>query len=367
MGSVWGRNLKISIFGESHGPAVGAVIDGFPPGIAIDHEKLRFEMGRRKPKVRAYSTGRSEPDEVEILSGVYNGITTGAPIAALIRNTDVRSKDYDQMKTLMRPGHADYAARVRYGGFNDVRGGGHFSARLTAPIVFAGALAQLYLDKYGITIGSHIHMIHDVYDACFDPVSITKEQLVRLRGMEIPVNDASCAQEFLNVIEKARAEGDSVGGIIETAAINLRAGLGSPIFENVESILSSFLFSIPAVKGVEFGAGFSISGMYGSEANDELYFDNGQVRTRTNNNGGINGGITNGMPLVFRVAVKPTASIAQEQATIDVEKNENATISIKGRHDACIVPRAVPVVDAACAICLCDLLLGCGGQDIHSK
>lgn len=357
MGSIWGENLKISLFGESHGPAIGVVIDGFPPGIELDLEKIGIEMGRRRPNTGAYSTKRKEADEVELLSGLFNGKTTGAPICGLIRNTDARSGDYEEMSRLMRPGHADYTGYVRYKGFNDIRGGGHFSARLTAPIVFAGAVAQQYLDTIGITIGSHISRIHDVYDVGFDLADITKEQLAHLRGMEIPVNDAACVSEYIKEIEAAHSNNDSVGGVIETAAISLPAGLGSPIFGNVESRLSSFLFSIPAVKGVEFGAGFSIAGMHGSEANDSLYTDQGRILTRTNNNGGINGGITNGMPLVFRIALKPTPSISAEQETVDIKKMENTTIKIKGRHDACIVPRAVPVVEAACAIVLCDLCL----------
>lgn len=357
MGSIWGENLKISLFGESHGQAVGVVLDGFPPGITLDLAKISLEMGRRRPSTGAYSTKRKEADEVELLSGLYNGRTTGAPICGLIRNTDARSGDYEEMSRLMRPGHADYTGYIRYKGFNDIRGGGHFSARLTAPIVFAGAIAQQYLDTVGVTIGSHIYRIHDVCDAGFDLADVTKEQLLRLREMEIPVNNAAAAQEYNKEIMDAHSNGDSVGGIVEAAAINLPAGLGSPIFGNVESRLSSFLFSIPAVKGVEFGAGFSIACMKGSKANDSFYSDHGRILTRTNNNGGINGGITNGMPLVFRVALKPTPSIAMEQDTIDINKMENARLKIKGRHDACIVPRAVPVVEAACAIVLCDLYL----------
>lgn len=357
MSSIWGERLKISLFGESHGPAVGVVVDGFPPGMAVDFEKINSEMERRMPKSAAYSTKRKESDEVEILSGMYEGRTTGAPICGLIRNTDTRSRDYEEISRLARPGHADYTGYVRFGGYNDYRGGGHFSARLTAPLVFAGALARQFLEEKGIYIGSHIFSIGDVNDVAFDMTGITREQLDNLRKMELPVNDASCAEEYLQLIDEARRDLDSVGGIIETAVIGIPAGIGTPYFSNVEGKLSSIMFSIPAVKGVEFGAGFSITKMWGSEANDSFCVDGGQVRTRTNNNGGINGGITNGMPVVFRVAIKPTSSIAKAQDTVDIKKMENAVLEIRGRHDTCIVPRAVPVVEAACAIALCDLYL----------
>ena len=357
MSSIWGERLKISLFGESHGPGIGVVLDGFPPGLELDFEKISLEMERRKPKSSAYSTSRKEADEVEILSGLYKGRTTGTPICGLIRNSDTRSQDYERTSHLARPGHADYTGFVRFGGYNDFRGGGHFSARLTAALVFAGAIARQYLEDKGIHIGSHIFSIGDVLDVGFDMTHITRKQLDHLRNMELPVNDASCGDAYLSVIDEARRMGDSVGGIIETAVIGLPAGLGTPFFGNVEGKLSSILFSIPAVKGVEFGAGFSITGMKGSEANDSFYMDGGQVRTKTNNNGGINGGITNGMPVVFRVALKPTSSIFLVQDTIDIKKMENAKLELKGRHDTCIVPRAVPVVEAACSIALCDLYL----------
>ena len=357
MSSIWGERLKISLFGESHGSGIGVVIDGFPPGLELDFERIDLEMERRKPNSSAYSTKRKEADKVEILSGLYKGRTTGAPLCGLIRNSDTRSQDYERTSHLARPGHADYTGYVRYEGYNDFRGGGHFSARLTAPLVFAGAIARQYLEAKGIHIGSHIFSIGDVLDVGFDMTHITRKQLDHLRNMELPVNDASCGDAYLSVIDEARRMGDSVGGIIETAIIGLPAGLGTPFFGNVEGKLSSILFSIPAVKGVEFGAGFSITGMKGSEANDSFYMDGGQVRTKTNNNGGINGGITNGMPVVFRVALKPTSSIFLVQDTIDIKKMENAKLELKGRHDTCIVPRAVPVVEAACSIALCDLYL----------
>jgi len=262
------------------------------------------------------------------------------------------------MASLIRPGHADYSGFVRYKGFNDVRGGGHFSGRLTAPIVFAGAIATQVLRSRDIIIGSHIDSIHDMKDVGFDRADIKKEQLLALRKMDIPVNDRSCREEYLKIISDAQKDSDSVGGIIETAIIGIKAGLGSPIFDNVEARLSSMLFSIPAVKGIEFGAGFGITTMYGNQANDSFYYDNGKILTRTNNNGGINGGITNGMPIVFRVAIKPTPSIAKEQDTVNIKMETNAKINVRGRHDACIVPRVVPVIEAASAIAILDLIIG---------
>lgn len=357
MSSIWGERLKISIFGESHGPAVGVVVDGFPSGLKLDFDLIATEMERRKPNLQNYSTKRQEADEVEVLSGIFEGFTTGTPITGLITNTDVRSVDYKAIQSLMRPGHADYSGHVRYQGFNDKRGGGHFSARLTAPLVFAGALAKQYLSNLGITVGAHIYRIKDIFDVGFDATEISKEQLDFLKEMDIPVNDRSCIAEMLSEIEQAKKSGDSIGGIVEAAVIGIHAGIGSPIFQNVESRIASILFSIPAVKGIEFGAGFSISQMNGSEANDSFYVDNNKVKTRTNHNGGINGGITNGMPVIVRAAFKPTPSISQEQDTVDISAMENAKIGIKGRHDACIVPRAVPVVEAALALAICDLIL----------
>lgn len=358
MGSVFGQSLKISVFGESHGPAVGVVIDGLPSGFALDFDDISGEMARRRPGTALYATKRSEPDEVEILSGIYDGKTTGTPLCAIIRNKDRKSEDYDEFFSLARPGHADYSGFIRYKGFNDVRGSGHFSGRLTAPVVFAGAIAAQILKSRGIVIGSHIDSIYDMKDVGFDKTDISEEQLLELRKMDIPVNDRSCREEYLKIISDAKDKSDSVGGIVETAVIGLKAGLGTPIFDNVEARLSSILFSIPAVKGVEFGEGFGIARLFGSQANDSFYAENGKIFTRTNNNGGINGGITNGMPIVFRVAVKPTSSIAKEQDTVNMKEGTNARIKVEGRHDACIVPRVVPVIDAATAIAILDLLIG---------
>lgn len=367
MGSIFGDNLKISLFGESHGPAIGVVIDGLPSGFPIDFDNISEEMGRRKPGSGVYSTKRNEPDEVEILSGIYDKKTTGTPLCAIITNQDSKSGDYDELMKLMRPGHADYSGYVRYKGFNDIRGSGHFSGRLTAPIVFAGALVSQILEKRNIVIGSHIDSIYDMKDVGFDKSNITKEQLLELRSMDIPVNDRSCHEEYLNIISNAKKDLDSVGGVIETAIIGLQAGIGSPMFDNLEAKLSSILFSIPAVKGLEFGEGFGITSLFGSQANDSIYIENGRILTKTNNNGGINGGITNGMPIVFRVAVKPTPSIAKEQETINIKEGMNSTVKVKGRHDACIVPRVVPVIEAAAAIAVFDLLLGQLGIETFMK
>lgn len=363
MSSIFGEKLKISVFGESHGPAVGVVVDGLPSGIELDFEMIAKEMGRRRPSIGNYSTKRQETDQVEIQSGLYHGRTTGTPLCAMIRNLDAHSVDYGNIERLVRPGHADYSGHVRYKGFNDVRGGGHFSGRLTAPVVFAGAVAQHILDKFNITIGSHIDSIYDMRDLGFDKVNITQEQLQALREMDIPVNDRSCREAYLEIIEGARKSLNSVGGVIETAIIGLPAGIGSPMFNNVEARLSSMLFSIPAVKGVEFGEGFAITNLYGSEANDSFYTDGRKILTKTNNNGGINGGITNGMPVVFRVAVKPTSSISIDQETVDIKSMENTILKVKGRHDTCITVRAVPVIEAASAIVLCDLLISHYGID----
>ena len=358
MSSIYGENLKISVFGESHGPCIGVVLDGLPSGILLNSEKISIEMGRRRPNKGAYSTKRNEADEVEIVSGIHNGRTTGTPLCAMIRNQDAHSADYGDIAKLLRPGHADYSGFVRYKGFNDIRGSGHFSARLTAPIVFAGSVAKHILEEQQITIGSHIDSVYDMKDLGFDKANITKEQLLALRKIEMPVNDKSCLEAYLEIINDAKNNMDSVGGVVETAIIGLPAGLGSPMFNNIEAKLSSILFSIPAIKGVEFGEGFKITALYGSEVNDSFYTDGNNIYTRTNNNGGINGGISNGMPIVFRTALKPTPSISLEQSTVDINSMENSNIKVRGRHDACIVPRAVPVIEAAASIAICDMLMG---------
>lgn len=358
MNGVWGNKLQLSIFGESHGRAIGIVINGLEPGIELDMEMINKEMERRAPGRNKYSTQRKEGDKVEIVSGFFNGKTTGTPLTAMIWNGDQHSKDYGNIKDTPRPGHADYTGFMKYKGFNDYRGGGHFSGRITAPIVFAGAVSKQILMKQNIFIGSHILSINNIREDNFDRVNIKEETLKKLTLKAFPVLDEEKGEEMKNVISSARDNLDSVGGVIECCAINIPAGFGNPFFDSVESTLSHLLFSIPAVKGVEFGAGFDITKMKGSEANDDFYYDEaGNVKTYSNNNGGILGGITSGMPIVFRTAFKPTPSIYKEQKTINLCTKENDSIAINGRHDPCIVLRAIPVVEAVCAIGILDILL----------
>lgn len=357
MSSISGEKIKISVFGESHGKAVGVVIDGLPPGIEIDSDKIRAEMERRRPGQDRFTTPRNESDDVEIISGVFNGYTTGTPLCGIIGNTDVKSKDYDAMKNLMRPGHADYTGYIRYGGFADYRGGGHFSGRLTAPIVFAGAIAYQYLQKKGITIGTHILKIGSIDDEPLNAADIPADILNKFRGMRFPVVSPGIEEKIKEEIDNARRDLDSVGGILETAVVNVPAGLGSPMFNSVESKLSAFIFSIPAVKGIEFGSGFGFAQMRGSEANDQFTADGKTVKTATNHTGGINGGMTNGMPIVFRTVFRPTPSIGKPQRALDISKMESTELKIQGRHDPCIAVRAVPVLDAAAALVFMDLLL----------
>lgn len=358
MSGVWGNNIKVSIFGESHGNAIGITIDGLPSGFEIDLEKIDQEMARRAPGKSKLSTARKEKDAPEILSGFFEGKTTGTPLCGIIRNGDTRSKDYGKLKDLMRPGHADYSGNIRYSGFNDYRGGGHFSGRITAPLVFAGAICKQILEKEGIFIGAHVKKIKDVDDKSFDYTNISKDSLDNLRKVELPLLDPSKEEEMRNVIIDAKSNGDSVGGVIECAVIGIKAGFGDPFFDSVESRLSHLLFSVPAVKGVEFGLGFDISKLYGSEANDSYYYEGDLVKARTNNNGGIIGGITNGMPIIFKAAIKPTPSISKKQNTINISTKTDEELIIEGRHDPCIVQRAIPVVEAVAAIGILDLIKG---------
>lgn len=361
MSSIWGKNFKISVFGESHSEAIGVTIDGLPSGILVDLDEIDFEMKRRAPGNDKFSTPRKEADKPKILCGLFNGKTTGTPLCAIIENTNIKSKDYDEIKNLMRPSHSDYTGHIRYNGFNDYRGGGHFSGRLTAPIVFAGSIAKQILKTKGIFIGSHIASVKNVNDDLFDSVNLQKELLDSLLKKPFPtISDAAC-EKMQNEIMLAKENKNSVGGVVECGVIGIKAGVGSPIFCSVESVISSFLFSVPAVKGVEFGAGFSFSKMIGLDANDEFYIDNGVVKTKTNNSGGINGGITNGMPITLKVAIRPTPSISAIQNTVNINTLENTTLEIKGRHDPCIVQRAVPVIESGVAIAIVDLMLE-GGE-----
>lgn len=357
MSGIFGLNIKMSIYGESHGKAIGVVLDGLPPGLALDEEAISREMARRAPGQSALTTARKEKDAVEIQSGFFNGYTTGTPLCARIANSDQHSKDYSILKDKMRPGHGDYAGYVRYQGYNDYRGGGHFSARLTAPLVFAGAVAKQALAQYGITVGAHILRIHDITEPGFNPLGESEATLKAIDAKSFPVINDNIGEQMQNCILTAKGVLNSVGGVIELMAINLPAGLGAPYFDSVESHLSQILFSVPAVKGIEFGEGFGFAQLTGAEANDQMHYEEGKVRCYTNHNGGITGGLTNGMPLVFRVAMKPTPSISREQKTVSLAEQSDTTLTVVGRHDPCIVQRAVPVIEAVTAWTLWDLLI----------
>lgn len=355
MSSIWGRHFIVDIFGESHGPKIGAVITGIPAGTVLDFPRIRDFLGRRRPGTEAWSTKRGEADDFEIVSGYFNGHSTGTPLCVLFHNTAQRSSDYDE--TPNRPGHADYTGHVRYNGYNDPRGGGHFSGRLTAPLVFAGAVAAQILEPYGIYAATHIRRIEDIEDVPFDKTNIEKELAQKLASMRLPIIDESKHKAIEGAIHSAASKGDSVGGTVECAVCGVPAGLGSPFFDTVESSLASLLFAIPAVKGVSFGAGFAFAKMRGSSANDAYRLKDGHIITTTNNNGGVIGGITTGMPLVFETVIKPTPSIAHPQQTVNLKTLEAETLEIKGRHDACIVPRAAAAVEAAAFVCVLDLLM----------
>lgn len=360
MSGVWGNNIKFSIFGESHGNAIGGVISSLPAGFEIDFDAIDKELVRRNHRA-VYSTNRAEPDKYEILSGVFNGKTNGAPLAFMIKNSDTHSSHYDDIKDNMRPGHADYTAFVKYGGFSDYRGGGHFSGRITAPLVVAGAIAKQILEKeYGIKVYSHIKGIADIEESSVLDMVNPIEALEKINDENFPLLNDDNRDAIMKKIECAREEGDSLGGVIECVIAGVGAGIGEPFFDSIESRISQMIFSIPAVKGVEFGRGFDIAKMTGFDANDSFRYDRENVVTSTNNNGGINGGITNGMPIVFSVAIKPTPSIFKTQETINIKTKENVDFSLKGRHDVCIVPRAACVVECASALVMLDFLNGSG-------
>lgn len=356
MSGTWGRNIKYTIFGESHGEGIGIVIDNLPPGLELNTAKIKSEMQRRQPGTGNLTTSRKEADEFEILSGIFNNKTTGAPLCSFIRNKDQQLKDYDQTKDLLRPSHADYTGYVKYKGFNDYRGGGHFSGRLTAAIVFAGAIAKQILSEHNINIISHIYKIGALCDTPFNSKNLSIEDYPPLTSMVFPTIDHSIGNAMQQKISNMKTLGDSIGGVVETAVLNLPTGLGSPFFDSIESIISHLIFSIPGVKGIEFGDGFDLAEMKGSDANDQFCLEDSKIRTLTNHNGGILGGISTGMPIFFKTAFKPTPSIALEQNTINIKQMQNTTIKIQGRHDPCIVPRAVPVVEAATAMAILDCL-----------
>lgn len=350
-----GKNIQVSVFGQSHSKAIGAVIDGLPAGFAVDAEKVNAFMARRAPGRAKFSTSRKEADSPVVLSGLLDGVTCGAPLGVMIENTNTRSQDYDNLRRTPRPAHSDYAAAVRYNGFNDIAGGGHFSGRLTAPLCYAGAICLQILEEKGVSVRAHIASVAGIADTPFDKVYVQTDDIA---AKPFPVLSDEQGEKMQAAIEEARMNTDSVGGVIECAVVGLPAGIGDPMFDGVENQLAKNLFGIPAVKGLEFGSGFAGSALRGSENNDPFCVDNGEIRTVTNNHGGILGGITSGMPVVFRVAIKPTASIAKPQQSVNLETKTEETLRIVGRHDPCIVPRAVPVVEAVTAITVLDMLLG---------
>lgn len=356
MSSQIGKKITVSIFGESHGPAIGMVMDNPPVGIKIDTDFILSQNARRAPGNDPTSTPRKESDLPEFISGLKDGITTGAPLTAIIRNNNTRSVDYDSLMRNPRPSHSDYAAFVHYKGNNDIAGGGHFSGRLTAPLVTAGSILRLYLKEKGIEIGGHIYRIGNILDDRFDPVNVDPALLISLSQKKFSLINDERETAMRAEIEAARLDQDSIGGIVEIAVTGLPAGLGGPMFDGVENLIAKAVFGVPAVKGIEFGAGFDLAKMRGSKANDQMYYNNGKVCCSTNNCGGITGGITNSMPVIFRVALKPTPSISKEQQTVDLKTGENTTLAIHGRHDPCIVPRAVPALEAVTAIAVANLL-----------
>lgn len=359
MKNTFGNSVAVTLFGESHGEYIGAVIDGLAPGIVIDRDYIAHLLTLRRPAGKI-STPRCEKDEFRIVSGVVGDTTTGAPITILIPNENVKSGDYSLMTTLARPSHADYTAECKYHGYQDTRGGGHFSGRITAALVAAGAICKSALEKKGIYIGTHVKRCAGVADREFNDIAA---DINVLNEKTFAVLDESAGEKMKEAILSAAAEGDSVGGVLETAVVGMPAGVGEPWFDSLESMLSHIMFSIPAVKGIEFGAGFAISDMRGSEANDPMRMKEGKVAFETNNNGGINGGISNGMPIIFRTAVKPTSTIFKAQNTIDFKAMTDAVIEPKGRHDPAIVHRARVVQDAVSAIVLCDALAMRFGTD----
>ena len=356
MSSTYGEKIKISVFGESHGGGIGVVIDGLPAGEAIDFDAVLAQMARRAPGRDKTATPRKESDTPRVLSGMLGDVLTGAPLCAVIENTNTRSQDYGDLLAKPRPGHSDYTAYIKYHGANDIRGGGHFSGRITAPLVFAGAVCRQLLERRGIQIAAHIQSVGSIHDKPFDPVAVPSALIKRLSASSFALIDESAEEAVRAEIEAARLAQDSVGGTIECAVTGLPAGVGEPMFDGLEGAIAKAVFGVPAVKGIEFGAGFALAAMRGSRANDAFCYQNGHVVTETNHCGGILGGIANGMPLIFRCAVKPTPSISQPQKTVDLQTGENTVLTIHGRHDPCIVPRAVPVIEAVTALAIINEL-----------
>lgn len=356
MSTTYGKNLKITIYGGSHDERIGIIAEGMPKGFEVDTAALLGFMKRRAPGQNAHSTARREADEPVFLSGVSDGTLNGDTLHAVIYNTNQRSQDYSDLAFIPRPSHADFAARMKYGESVDLRGGGHFSGRLTAPMCVVGGICKQYLASRGIYVGAHVYCVGNEYDTPYDMVGLDKETLLSAGASDFPTIDEHAGERMRNIIEEARAEGDSVGGIVECAAIGLPAGLGEHMFDGVEGRISSIVFGIPAVKGIEFGNGFECAHIRGSENNDPFRTDGQRIFTSTNNAGGILGGMTSGMPLIFRAAMKPTPSIFKEQDSVDMISMTNRRFSIKGRHDPCVVIRAVPVFEAAMAIAIVDML-----------
>ena len=357
MSSTYGERLRFTIFGQSHSPAIGVTIEGLPAGFAVDSERLAAFLARRAPGGSPTATARKEPDKPVFLSGLVHGVTCGAPLTAIIENTNTRSGDYDNLRDCPRPGHADYPAQIRYRGFQDVAGGGHFSGRLTAPLCIVGGICLQLLEPLGVTVAAHIRQLASIDDDGFDPARVQAGDLQRLLSRPFPVLRPELEKDMTAAILTARAEGDSVGGVIETAAVGVPAGWGDPMFGGMENRIAQLVFGIPAIRGIEFGTGFAAAGMRSSAHNDPWYMENDRVLSKTNHHGGILGGITTGMPVIFRAAVKPTPSIAREQDSVSLTRRENEKLVIQGRHDPCIVPRAVPVLEAAAAAALYDAYL----------
>ncbi len=357
MSSMLGNKVRIQIFGQSHSDGLGVVIDGLPAGETLDFERINAFLQRRAGGKNRYSTARKETDQPNVISGLVDNVTCGAPLCALFENKDTKSKDYSGLKITPRPSHADYTAAIKHHGFHDIRGGGHFSGRLTLPLCFAGAVCQQILERRGIFIGAHILSVGNVQDEPFDSVKVSRHQLKQLEE-GFPVLNPQAGEAMVQAMEQAANQGDSLGGVVETAIIGLPAGYGDPMFDTIEGRLAYGLFGIPAVKGVSFGAGFAAAAMTGSTCNDPFCMENGQVKTKTNHSGGVQGGISNGMPIVFQTAFKPTPSIFQPQETVNLETKADTQLQIEGRHDPCIVPRAVPCVTALAACVICDILLG---------
>ena len=355
MGNTLGKIFTITGFGESHGTCMGVVVDGCPAGLSLTEADIQPEVDRRRPGA-AGTTERQESDKVEITSGVYDGHTTGAPICMLTWNKDIDSGAYKKNRFALRPGHADYTAFMKYGGFNDFRGGGRFSGRITLAYVMAGAIARKLIGRIGIDVFAHTVEIGGIKARAWELTEIKESA----RNNPLWCADREAADKMARLIEKAREEKDSLGGVIEGIALNVPVGLGEPVFDNFDGELAKALFAIPAVKGVEFGAGFAVAGMKGSENNDLYDIKDGKIVTRTNNAGGVLGGISTGMPVIVRVAVKPTASIARSQETVDIQKMAKTNLTVTGRHDTCIVPRAVPGVEAMMAVAICDFVLRAG-------